>query len=112
MIIDNHPFQINQAGHLEIGGVDTTYLVEKYGTPLYVYDVGMIRENCRAFIDTFKALGVEAQVAYASKAFSTIAMLQVAKQEGLSLDVVSEGELYTAIQRSEERRVGKESRSN
>jgi len=98
VIIDNHPFQINQAGHLEIGGVDTTDLVEKYGTPLYVYDVGMIRENCRAFIDTFKALGVKAQVAYASKAFSTIAMLQVAKQEGLSLDVVSEGELYTAIQ--------------
>lgn len=98
MIIDNHPFHINQAGHLEIGDVDSVDLAEKYGTPLYVYDVGIIRENCRAFTSTFKSLGVNAQVAYASKAFSTVAMLQVAKQEGLSLDVVSEGEMYTAIQ--------------
>lgn len=98
MIINNHPFQINQHGHLEIGGVDSTDLAEKYGTPLYVYDVGIIRENCRAFIDTFEELGVKAQVAYASKAFSTIAMLQVVKQEGLSLDVVSEGEIHTAIE--------------
>ncbi|HLS60398.1 MAG TPA: diaminopimelate decarboxylase [Virgibacillus sp.] len=98
MIIDNHPFQTNQLGHLVIGGIDTVDLAEKYGTPLYVYDVSMIRENCRSFVDTFKELGVKAQVAYASKAFSSIAMLQVIKQEKLSLDVVSEGELYTALQ--------------
>lgn len=98
MIIDNHPFQTNRLGHLEIGGIDTVDLVEKYGTPLYVYDVSMIRENCRSFVNTFKELGVRAQVAYASKAFSSIAMLQVINQENLSLDVVSEGELYTALQ--------------
>lgn len=98
MIIDHHPFHTNQYGHLEIGGLDTIDLAEKYGTPLYIYDVAMIRENCRSFVNTFKKLGVEAQVAYASKAFSSIAMLQVVKQEGLSLDVVSEGELYTALQ--------------
>jgi diaminopimelate decarboxylase len=98
VIIDNHPFQVNQFGHLEIGGLDTVYLAEKYGTPLYVYDVELIRKNCRSFVNTFKNLDVKAQVAYASKAFSSIAMLQVAKQEGLSLDVVSEGELYTALQ--------------
>lgn len=97
MIIDHHPFQVNKNGHLEIGGINTISLAEKYGTPLYVYDVAMIRNNCSAFIDTFKELGVNAKVAYASKAFSTIAMLQVIKQEGLCLDVVSEGELYTAI---------------
>ncbi|MGM8366700.1 diaminopimelate decarboxylase [Virgibacillus sp. W0181] len=98
MAIEHHPFTLNDKGHLEIGKMDATYLAEKYGTPLYVYDVSLIRENCRAFVDTFKQLGVKAQVAYASKAFSSIAMLQVIKQENLSLDVVSEGELYTALQ--------------
>ncbi|SEQ22125.1 diaminopimelate decarboxylase [Virgibacillus subterraneus] len=98
MILDNHPFELNSKGHLEIGGVDSINLANKYGTPLYVYDVSIIRENCRSFVDTFKDLDVSAQVAYASKAFSSTAMLQVVKQEGLSLDVVSQGELYTAIQ--------------
>ncbi|TRM12617.1 diaminopimelate decarboxylase [Lentibacillus cibarius] len=98
MITDNHPFKVNSAGHLEASGVDLVQLAETYGTPLYVYDVAIIRENCRNFIRTFENLGVRAQVAYASKAFSTIAMLQVMNQEGMSLDVVSQGELYTALQ--------------
>ncbi|WP_067836668.1 diaminopimelate decarboxylase [Amphibacillus sediminis] len=93
----NEQFVVNEHGHLTIGGVDTTYLAAKYGTPLFVYDVNKLRSNARAFINGFKSLGVKAQVAYASKAFSSIAMLQVAKQEGLSLDVVSQGELYTAL---------------
>jgi len=87
----------NEKGHLTFGGVDTIYLAEKYGTPLYVYDVNKIRTNARSFVDQFKKLGVKSQVAYASKAFTSVAMLQVAKQEGLSLDVVSQGELYTAL---------------
>src|SRR5690625_970214 len=98
MIIDNHLFQTNQLGHLEIGCIDTVDLAEKHGTPLYVYDVSMIRENCRSFVDTFRELGVKAQVAYASKAFSSIAMLQIINQENLSLDVVKIGEVYTALQ--------------
>jgi len=98
VIVDNHPFQINKSGHLEVGGLDTITLAEKYGTPLYVYDVSIIRNNCKSFINTFKDLGIEGKVAYASKAFSSIAMLQVIKQENLCLDVVSEGELYTALQ--------------
>ncbi|WP_047980000.1 diaminopimelate decarboxylase [Ornithinibacillus contaminans] len=98
MALDNFPYQINTNGHLEIGGIDTIELATKYGTPLYVYDVSIIRQRCRAFVDTFGKLGVKAQVAYASKAFSSIAVLQVIKQEGLSVDVVSEGELYTALQ--------------
>ncbi|MGJ9456868.1 diaminopimelate decarboxylase [Oceanobacillus sp. CF4.6] len=97
MIIDHHPFQVNRNGHLEIGGMDTLELAKKYGTPLYVYDVSIIRQNARAFVNTFKEMNVKAKVAYASKAFSTIAMLQVAKQENLCLDVISEGELYTAL---------------
>lgn len=89
--------KINNQGHLEIGGVDTIELAGKFGTPLYVYDVALIRERARSFRKTFEKLGVTAQVAYASKAFSTVAMVQLAEEEGLSLDVVSGGELYTAI---------------
>lgn len=96
-MIQGHPFQVNGKGHLAIGGLDTTDLAKKYGTPLYIYDVSLIRENARAFVETFKKLGIKAQVAYASKAFSSVAMVQLAKQENLSLDVVSEGELYTAL---------------
>ncbi|MGN8647118.1 diaminopimelate decarboxylase [Gracilibacillus sp. HCP3S3_G5_1] len=93
-----HPYVVNKDGHLTIGGMDAVDLAQKYGTPLFVYDVNKIRENARAFVDTFREHGIQAQVAYASKAFSSIAMLQVAKQEKLSLDVVSQGELYTALQ--------------
>ena len=89
--------RVNDRGHLEIGGVDTTELVEHFGTPLYVYDVALIRERAQGFKRTFEELGIKAQVAYASKAFSSIAMIQLADQEGLSLDVVSAGELYTAV---------------
>lgn len=94
----NDAFQINQKGHLLFGGLDTVDLAKKYGTPVYIYDVSIIRKNCRAFVDSFRKQQVAFQVAYASKAFSSIAMMQVAKQEGLSIDVVSEGELYTALQ--------------
>ncbi|MGG3801136.1 diaminopimelate decarboxylase [Metabacillus fastidiosus] len=87
----------NELGHLEIGGVDTTELAKQFGTPLYVYDVALIKERARSFKKAFENMGVKAQVAYASKAFSSIAMFQLAKEEGLSLDVVSGGELYTAI---------------
>jgi len=89
--------RVNENGHLEIGGVDTVWLAQKFGTPLYVYDVTLIRERARGFKQTFENLGVTAQVAYASKAFSSVAMAQLANEEGLSLDVVSGGELYTAL---------------
>ncbi|MGR9542763.1 diaminopimelate decarboxylase [Priestia megaterium] len=89
--------RINKQGHLEIGGVDTVELASNFGTPLYVYDVALIRQRARGFKETFEKHGVKAQVAYASKAFSTIAIVQVVHEEGLSLDVVSGGELYTAL---------------
>ncbi|WP_026573348.1 diaminopimelate decarboxylase [Bacillus sp. UNC438CL73TsuS30] len=88
---------INSKGNLEIGGLDAIDLAREYGTPLYVYDVALIRERARGFKQAFEEQKVQAQVAYASKAFSTIAMLQLAEEEGLSLDVVSGGELYTAL---------------
>ncbi|MFO1441690.1 diaminopimelate decarboxylase [Bacillus sp. Bva_UNVM-123] len=89
--------KVNAKGHLEIGEMDTVELVQEFGTPLYVYDVALMRERARGFKQTFENLGVAAQVAYASKAFSCIAMAQLANEEGLSLDVVSGGELYTAL---------------
>lgn len=89
--------KVNAKGHLEIGEIDTTELAKQFGTPLYVYDVSLIREKAREFKETFENLGIAAQVAYASKAFSTIAMVQLVNEEGLSLDVVSGGELYTAL---------------
>jgi len=88
---------VNKNGHLEIGGVDAIDLTRQFGTPLYVYDVALMRERARGFKQTFDDLQVTAQVAYASKAFSTVAMIQLAEEEGLSLDVVSGGELYTAF---------------
>ncbi|MED4204273.1 diaminopimelate decarboxylase [Neobacillus mesonae] len=88
---------VNNNGHLEIGGVDSLELAKNFGTPLYVYDVALIRERARGFKQAFEEQQVRAQVAYASKAFSTVAMVQLAEEEGLSLDVVSGGELYTAI---------------
>ncbi|UOE54279.1 diaminopimelate decarboxylase [Bacillus sp. CMF12] len=89
--------KVNEKGHLEIGGMDTVDLAGQFGTPLYVYDVALIRDRARGFKQTFDKLGIKAQVAYASKAFSTVAMVQLVDQEGLSLDVVSGGELYTAL---------------
>lgn len=88
---------VDEHGHLTIGGTSAMTLAKNYGTPLFVYDTALIKERARAFIHTFEREQVEAQVAYASKAFSSIAMYQLAAEEGLSLDVVSGGELYTAI---------------
>ncbi|WP_096201046.1 diaminopimelate decarboxylase [Bacillus sp. FJAT-45350] len=89
--------KINELGHLEIGSVDTVKLANEFGTPLFVYDVELIRERAHQFQEAFKKQGVIAQVAYASKAFSCIAMIELVDDLGLSLDVVSGGELYTAV---------------
>lgn len=90
--------RINEKGHLEIGGCDTVDLANRFGTPLYVYDEEMIRDTCRAYKQAFAETGLRFQVAYASKAFSSLAMCRLVAEEGLSLDVVSAGELYTAVQ--------------
>lgn len=89
--------QINQAGHLTIGGVDSLKLAKEYGTPLVVYDVSQIRNQIRAFKKVFEEEQVNYAVSYASKAFASIAMYQVANEEEAYTDVVSAGELYTAM---------------
>lgn len=90
--------RINERGHLEIGGCDTIDLVQTYGTPLYVIDEKLIRERMKAFRQAFSETGLAYQTAYASKAFSTMAMCRLVDQEDFLLDVVSSGELHTALQ--------------
>ncbi|CAH1217651.1 MULTISPECIES: diaminopimelate decarboxylase [Paenibacillus] len=90
--------KINDQGHLEIGGMDTTVMKEQFGTPLYIVDEQLVRQRCREYMDAFRASGLGFQVAYASKAFCVMAMCALAAEEGLSLDVVSDGELFTALQ--------------
>ena len=87
----------NSNGHLILGGVDSVELARKYGTPLVVYDVEQIRNTIRQFKSSFEASGLKYEVSYASKAFATIAMYQVLKQEDVHTDVVSGGELFTAL---------------
>ena len=95
-ILDN--FKINSLNHLEIGGCDTVELAKEYGTPLYVMDEERIRSNMRAYtkaVDTY--YGGNGKIYYASKALSNIYMYKLAGEEGLGADVVSGGELYTAL---------------
>ena len=81
---------------LHIGGVNTLNLVKKYKTPLYVFDEELIRSKCREYIKSFKVKENGNKVAYAGKAFLTKYMCKLVCEEGLCLDVVSGGELYTA----------------
>ncbi|MCL5105510.1 MAG: diaminopimelate decarboxylase [Armatimonadetes bacterium] len=88
--------KINASNHLEIGGCDAVDLVAEFGTPLYVMDEQLIRENCRAYKSAFESEYGKSAIAYASKAFTLTAMCALAAQEGMWLDVASAGELYTA----------------
>ncbi|MGG0174993.1 diaminopimelate decarboxylase [Gottfriedia acidiceleris] len=90
--------RINNEGHLEIGGCDTVDLVKNYGTPLYIYDEALIESKCREFHEALRETGMKYQVAYASKAFLCVEQARIIEKEGLCLDVVSGGELYTALQ--------------
>lgn len=87
---------LTHPGHLMIGQLTATELVERFGTPLYVMDEKMIRNQMQLFKRAFVHPKLTSEVIYASKAFLTLAMCKLVEQEGLSLDVVSGGELYTA----------------
>lgn len=90
--------KINSAGHLSIGGADTTELAARFGTPLYVMDEQYIRDMCAAYSKAIRTdYGGNGLVLYASKAFSCMAIYRIAEQEGIGVDVVSGGELYTAL---------------
>ena len=91
------PYEVNQNGELTIGGVTATELASQYETPLYVYDVNHMRQQMRAFKAVFMKRKLDYAVSYASKAFATVAMYEVAAQEDVHLDVVSGGEIQTAL---------------
>lgn len=85
-----------KGNELYIGGVGCKELREKYKTPLYVFDEELVRSNCKEYIKHFKVNENKNRVAYAGKAFLPIYMCKLIYEEGLYLDVVSGGELFTA----------------
>ncbi len=88
---------VNAKNHLTIGGADATEIAQQYGTPLYVMDEGQIRKNCRSFTSSMRRNYAErGLVLFASKAFCCKEMCRVCADEGMGLDVVSGGELFTA----------------
>jgi diaminopimelate decarboxylase len=90
--------RVNAHGHLEIGGCDTLALATEFGTPLYVMDEALLRDNCQKFNAAFTSrYPGEVEVSYAGKAFLIQAVIKVIEQEGLALDVASGGELHTAL---------------
>ena len=90
---------INEKGHLTIGGCDTIELAKRYGTPLYVLDENTIRNTCRSYVESFKNYyDGNGMPLYASKALSCKEICRIINQENLGLDVVSGGEIYTALQ--------------
>ena len=96
MFVSNH-INVNEKNHLSIGGCDCLDLAKEFGTPLYVLDEAVIRENCRLYVDSVnKFYNGNGMILYASKALCAGGVLKIANEEGLGLDVVSGGELYTA----------------
>ena len=96
MILHKH-FDTNEKGHLTIGGLDTVELAKEYGTPAYILDENVIRENCRTYRRAaIEHFGADALPLYASKALCFTGMYRIAAEEGMGIDCVSGGELYTA----------------
>ncbi len=96
MLQTNH--SINAAGHLAVAGVDTVALAEKYGTPVYVMDEARLRENMRRYADILAHYFPEGSMPLmASKALSIKEIYRIADDEGIGADVVSAGELFTAL---------------
>lgn len=92
----NGTMRINENGHLEIGGCDTLELAREFGTPLYVLDEMCFRLNCRDYFNAF-SVKYGAEVIYAGKTLLNLAVCRMVEEEGLGLDVVSGGELFTAL---------------
>lgn len=100
-VTNNTTFATNvtrdKSGELLFAGQSLKALAEKYGTPLYLYDEERIREKCRSYLNAVKAaFGEGGQALYASKAASFKRLYEIVKEEGMGIDVVSRGEIYTA----------------
>lgn len=88
--------EVNDRGHLIIGGCDTVELADEFGTPLYLFDEFGLRSKCAEFKAEFSQRYADTMVIYACKAFINKALALIFKEEGLGLDVVSAGELSIA----------------
>jgi diaminopimelate decarboxylase len=88
--------EVNNQGHLVIGGCDVVDVAEEFGTPLYLFDELTLRHKCRELKDEFCKYYPDTLVNYSSKAFLNRALALIFKEEGLGLDVVSGGELSIA----------------
>ena len=96
MILHKH-FDINEKGHLTIGGMDAVELAREFGTPAYILDENVIRANCREYLCAARReFGEDALPLYASKALCFTGIYKLAAEEGMGVDCVSGGELYTA----------------
>ena len=90
---------IGENGHLFFAGQDTADLAKRYGTPVYLMDEGLIRRRCRTYMQAAStAFNGRARILYASKAASFKQLYRIMKEEGMYVDVVSPGEIYTAKQ--------------
>ena len=86
-------------GHLLFAGQDTVQLAAQYGTPLYLLDEDYIRRQCRVYQNAFKKhFGPGSRPLYASKANAFKRIYEIMTEEGMGIDVVSSGEIYTAMQ--------------
>jgi len=83
--------------NLSVGGCDVVALAEEFGTPLVIYDGGLLRRTMRRYVSAFRAHDAQAEVIYASKAFWAQALLRMAHEESLRVDVASGGELFMAL---------------
>ena len=94
-----HPsYAINSEGHFTLGGADTVSLAQKYATPLYLLDENEIIRRCRLYRDAVKRyFSDKSAIYYASKALSFKEIYRIIEKEDVNADVVSLGELYTAI---------------
>lgn len=88
----------NQNGELTMGGTSLKTLAQSFGTPTIVYDEDQIRQQMRRYHSAFQQNDIGYVLSYASKAFTCLQMVKLAAEEDFELDVVSEGELYTALE--------------
>jgi diaminopimelate decarboxylase len=89
--------RVNERGHLEIGGCDAVELAREFGTPAYVVAEDDLRQRARTFVEALAARHEDFDVLFASKAFPCTPVYRVLKEEGLSCDVASGGELALAL---------------
>ncbi len=88
----------NSEGELCFAGMALSPLAKKYGTPLYLYDEERIRERCRTYLSAVnESFDGRGKVLYASKAASFKRLYEIMKEEGMGIDVVSSGEIYSAL---------------